>query len=209
MKEGGGDLDAVRVVLNDKRTNYDYYASSVVEKLEEEGINLANMAQHLRDMDPQEFDDMMEEIKPDGRRRNVSQPTEEVELELEPEPAPSPRQGRRVVFADSLRERGVDVDVDAALKGVDGPNVDTALLDRLVVAFVEKGNIRSAEGVVAFVGAPALEQSGPAVAQRLEAIIETLRSGSIVSILPSNVRLRPMHSVRLARLLEYLKEALG
>ena len=83
------------------------------------------------------------------------------------------------------------------------------LLDRLIVAFFEKGNIRSAEGVVAFVGAPALEQSGSSVAQRLEAIVETLRSGSRVGLLPSNARLGPEHSVRLARLLEYVSEALS
>ena len=135
-----------------------------------------------------------------------------------PAPAPAPaRLKRRVSFAESLQERVADGDAnpvalehaEGPLKGNDGPSVDSALLDRLIVAFFEKGNIRSAEGVVAFVGAPALEQSGSSVAQRLEAIVETLRSGSRVGLLPSNARLGPEHSVRLARLLEYVSEALS
>lgn len=94
-------------------------------------------------------------------------------------------------------------------KGNDGPSVDSALLDRLVVAFFEKGSIRSADGVRSFVGSDELNLSGPAVAARLEQIVDTLRSGRRVGLLPSNARLGPEHSVRLARLLEYLQTSLS
>ena len=56
-------------------------------------------------------------------------------------------------FAESLQERVADGDAnpvalehaEGPLKGNDGPSVDSALLDRLIVAFFEKGNIRSAK----------------------------------------------------------------
>jgi hypothetical protein len=130
--------------------------------------------------------------------------------------APPTRLKRRVSFSESLQERVADDETaktplehaEGPLKENDGPSIDSALLDRLIVAFFEKGNIRSADGVTAFVGQEDLNRSGAAVAERLEYIIETLRSGRRVGLLPSNARLGPEHSVRLARLLDYLNAAL-
>lgn len=131
--------------------------------------------------------------------------------------APPTRLKRRVSFSESLQELMADEEspvvdplehAEGPLKENDGPSVDSALLDRLIVAFFEKGNIRSADGVTAFVGQEHLTKSGAAVAQRLEYIVETLKSGRRVGLLPSNARLGPEHSVRLARLLDYLNAAL-
>jgi hypothetical protein len=130
--------------------------------------------------------------------------------------APRTRLKRRVSFSESLQERVADDEsamvplehAEGPLKENDGPSVDSALLDRLIVAFFEKGNIRSADGVREFVGQENLSTSGASVAERLEYIVETLRSGRRVGLLPSNARLGPEHSVRLARLLDYLKAAL-
>lgn len=130
--------------------------------------------------------------------------------------APPTRLKRRVSFSESLQELVADDEsttmplehAEGPLKENDGPSVDSALLDRLIVAFFEKGNIRSADGVREFVGQDNLSASGASVAERLEYIVETLRSGRRVGLLPSNARLGPEHSVRLARLLEYLKAAL-
>eukprot|EP01048_Picozoa_sp_COSAG05_P020803 COSAG05_NODE_3646_length_1936_cov_1.980403_1_plen_181_part_00 len=122
---------------------------------------------------------------------------------------------RSVSFSSASQERIAEEHCSGAAsstgetKDNDGPSIDSALLDRLVVAFFEKGNIRSPEGVVSFVGSEQLEHSGPAVAARLEQIVETLRSGRRVGLLPSNARLGPEHSVRLARLLEYLVTAMA
>ena len=130
--------------------------------------------------------------------------------------APPTRLKRRVSFSESLQERVADDEslqmplehAEGPLKENDGPSVDSALLDRLIVAFFEKGNIRSADGVRDFVGTENLSASGEAVAERLEYIVETLRSGRRVGLLPSNARLGPEHSIRLARLLEFLNAAL-
>jgi hypothetical protein len=129
---------------------------------------------------------------------------------------PPARLKRQVSFSESLQELVADDEsvvvplehAEGPLKENDGPSIDSALLDRLIVAFFEKGNIRSADGVTAFVGQQDLSKSGAAVAQRLEYIVETLKSGRRVGLLPSNARLGPEHSVRLERLLDYLNAAL-
>jgi hypothetical protein len=121
---------------------------------------------------------------------------------------------RSVSFSERSQERIADDSswavnhFEGETKGNDGPSADSALLDRLIVAFFEKGNIRSAEGVRSFVGSAELDASGPAVAERLEQIVETLRGGRRVGLLPSNARLGPEHAVRLGMLLKYLNQAL-
>ena len=40
-----------------------------------------------------------------------------------------------------------------------------------------QGTIRSADGVISFVGADSLRASGPQVAERLQGIVDTLKSG--------------------------------
>jgi len=107
-----------------------------------------------------------------------------------------------------LQRGGAPMEFSPATKTNDGPGPASALLDRLIVAYFEKRNIHSAEDVQRFVGPEELERSGRVVAERLEQIIATLRSGENVGILPSASRLNPNHIRPLTLLLRYLTAAL-
>ena len=116
-------------------------------------------------------------------------------------------------FAANITERVIDDDDDnvlAPMKEADGPAIDDVLLEKLILAFIEKSAINSCEDVdktiLTGVDGGLFEEKKTTLSTRLHAIVATLDSGKSVRILPSNARITPDRSAQLKTLLGYISE---